>query len=134
MFIQIICRQKLMNRTVRIQFAIHRKSTHSRVVETVSSTGQHDSKITATLKDLSTKCYSALLDVCRKLAAEKNLTINGIMNMQAIRAMSEKFPETEAEMLTLPHVTKANFEKFGKPLLEITQSYSAMKMSKFANN
>jgi bloom syndrome protein len=41
--------------------------------------------------------------------------------------MSEKLPATEEEMLMLPHVTKANFLKYGKQLLEVTENYNAEK-------
>ena len=43
------------------------------------------------------------------------------MCLQAIRVMAQKLPETEEEMLKIPHVTRANFVKYGAPLLEVTQ-------------
>lgn len=42
--------------------------------------------------------------------------------------MAKELPETEEEMLKIPHVTKANFEKYGEALLEVTQRYSAEKL------
>lgn len=41
--------------------------------------------------------------------------------------MSRKLPETQSEMLTVVGVTRANFEKYGKPLLKITQQYAEEK-------
>lgn len=35
--------------------------------------------------------------------------------------MSQLLPEDEESMLKIDGVTKSNFEKFGEPLLEITQ-------------
>lgn len=41
--------------------------------------------------------------------------------------MSRKLPETEAEMLTVVGVTRANYEKYGKSLLQITQKFAEEK-------
>lgn len=42
--------------------------------------------------------------------------------------MSQLMPENENEMLKIDGVTKSNFEKFGKPLLEITQQAAREKL------
>lgn len=42
--------------------------------------------------------------------------------------MSQLMPENENEMLKIDGVTKSNFEKFGEPLLEITQQAAAEKL------
>jgi len=47
--------------------------------------------------------------------------------------MSYSLPETEEEMLKIVGVTKANFEKYGRQLLEITQEAAANKFSNFLN-
>lgn len=44
--------------------------------------------------------------------------------------MSQSLPETEEEMLKIVGVTKANFEKYGRQLLEITQEAAANKFGK----
>lgn len=44
--------------------------------------------------------------------------------------MSHSMPETEEDMLKIVGVTKANFEKYGKQLLEITQEAAASKFGK----
>lgn len=44
--------------------------------------------------------------------------------------MSNSLPETEEEMLKIVGVTKANFEKYGRQLLEITQEAAANKFGK----
>jgi hypothetical protein len=41
--------------------------------------------------------------------------------------MSRLLPETEEEMLNVVGVTKANFDKYGKELLDIIQGYAAAK-------
>lgn len=50
--------------------------------------------------------------------------------LQAIQEMSYSLPETEEEMLKIVGVTKANFEKYGRQFLEITQEAAANKFSK----
>lgn len=90
-----------------------------------------DDATAALLAELKDKCHNDLLDVCRTMASQRGVTMISIMNMQAIKAMSERMPETEEDMLLIPHVTPANFVKFGKQLLEITQQYAAEKLCKF---
>lgn len=99
-------------------------------MEMITDTQLSDTNCAENLKDLTKRCYIDLLEVCEKIAAQKNVNLSSIMNIQAVKAMSEKFPETELQMLALPHVTKANFEKYCKPLLEITQNYATTKNSK----
>lgn len=48
--------------------------------------------------------------------------------------MSQNMPESEEEMLMISHVTKANFEKYGKALLEVTQQYAAQKLGSYLNS
>jgi len=42
--------------------------------------------------------------------------------------MSQLMPNNEEDMLKIDGVTKSNFEKFGQPLLEITQQAAAEKL------
>ena len=73
------------------------------------------------------RCYSELTEIVSAFAESLDVSANSIMNMVAIRAMSQQLPENEADMLKIPHVTKANFDKYGPPLLEITQRYTQEK-------
>lgn len=41
--------------------------------------------------------------------------------------MAQLLPKTEEEMLRIDGVTKANFDKFGKCMLQITSSYATKK-------
>lgn len=90
-----------------------------------------DKETVSKLAELKDSCHNDLLDVIRNLAAQRNVTLLSIMNMQAIKAMAETMPETEEEMLLIPHVTQANFIKFGRDLLTITQQYAAEKLCNF---
>lgn len=94
-----------------------------------SGSALFDSAVTKQLKDIESKCKNDLLEICNSLASEKKITVSSLINMQAIMAMAEKLPMSEQEMLNIPHVTKANYEKVGKQLLPITQHYAAKKMA-----
>lgn len=43
---------------------------------------------------------------------------------QAVREMAKRMPSTKEEMLKIQHVTRANYDKFGPELLEITKESS----------
>ncbi|XP_050071793.1 recQ-like DNA helicase Blm [Anopheles maculipalpis] len=123
--------ESLVNRSVRIEFSIKEKlAGRGKLTKTdvPAASAQESSQISVQLKDLQNRCYNDLLEICRAIAMQKNATLASIMNIQALKAMAEKLPESPGEMLTLPHVTKANFEKYGKQLLEITQNYAAEKL------
>lgn len=89
-----------------------------------------DNGVSKKLKEIEEKCKNDLLDICNSLASEKKITVSSLINMQAITAMAEKLPETETDMMNIPHVTKANYEKIGRKLLSVTQHYSAMRLCK----
>lgn len=78
--------------------------------------------------ELRDRCYQNLMEVVKAIAEEQMLTVAQILNMQAIREMSKQMPETEAEMLQIPHITKANFDKYGKRFLEVTKDFSAQRL------
>ena len=69
-------------------------------------------------------CHEELLEQCRQLAVERNTTLSSIMNLSAIKNMSEVLPNTKEEFMKIQHVTKANYEKFGEYFLKITTKYS----------
>lgn len=145
---------QLMNGQVKVEFPIKiedEKKTKKDTVETLvkkvpagsisttsSTSATTDVTVPLILDDttatqiceLKDRCHNDLLDVCRQMAAQRNVTMVSIMNMQALKAMAQKLPETEEQMLTIPHVTQANFVKFGKELLHITQQYAAEKLCK----
>ncbi|XP_049285087.1 Bloom syndrome protein homolog isoform X1 [Anopheles funestus] len=124
--------ETLVNRRVRVEFSIKEKLAGrgklTKPADVPAAAAQESTQISLQLKDLQSRCYNDLLEICRAIAMQKNATLASIMNIQALKAMSEKLPESPGEMLTLPHVTKANFEKYGKQLLEITQNYAAEKL------
>ncbi|KAI9557156.1 D helicase bloom' [Daphnia sinensis] len=88
-----------------------------------SSTVQSDPE----LENLENECYGKLLDCCKAMAAEAGVNYTSIMNLQALKEMSKRLPETEEEMMSIPHVTRANYVKYGDKLKDITCSYKAVK-------
>ncbi|KAG5683750.1 hypothetical protein PVAND_013015 [Polypedilum vanderplanki] len=75
------------------------------------------------MEELQDQCYHELMEVAKLIADERNLAIQQVMNMEALRQMSIKIPKTVEEMLEIPHVTKANFNKYGQGFLNVCQSY-----------
>lgn len=74
---------------------------------------------------IQVQCHEELLEECRRLALERNVTLSSIMNLSAIKNMSEVLPNTKEEFMKIQHVTKANYEKFGEYFLTITKKHRA---------
>lgn len=125
--------EKLMRgNDVHIKFAIENVKTKKGKKATNENVNIKDnvlnSAASAELKEIQEKCYNDLMDKVRLMAQQKNASVGSIMNIEAIKAMAKNLPETENEMLAIQHVTKANFEKYAKHLLDITQQYAAEKL------
>lgn len=118
--------EKLMTGKVRIKFAIEnakaKKGKKAEVNLKDSSTATNEE-----LKRIEEDCYNDLLQKCHEMATARNVTVGSVMNNQALRMMAESMPTSEEEMLKIPHVTKANFLKFGKELLDVLQNHAANK-------
>ncbi|XP_072390499.1 uncharacterized protein Blm [Diabrotica undecimpunctata] len=76
------------------------------------------------INKLKVECHEALLEECRKMALERNLTLSSIMNLTAIKTMSDVLPRTKEEFLKIQHVTAANYKKCGENFLKITKKFS----------
>ncbi|CRL05522.1 CLUMA_CG017980, isoform A [Clunio marinus] len=105
---------------LKIQFQMMEKNQPKAKKMEVTAVDQQDD-------ELRDRCYHDLVEVAQRVAEEKGLTIGQVMNMQAIREMSKRMPESENDMLQIPHVTKANFDKFGQRFLDITVPYAAQR-------
>ncbi|XP_050297459.1 recQ-like DNA helicase Blm isoform X2 [Anthonomus grandis grandis] len=75
------------------------------------------------LSKLKVECHEVLLEECRRIAMERNLTLSSVMNLSAIQSMSVHLPKTKEEMLKIQHVTAANYNKYGEYFLKITKEY-----------
>ncbi|XP_075220748.1 Bloom syndrome helicase [Lycorma delicatula] len=84
--------------------------------------------VSAKIKEIQENCYTALMDVVQSIAESLNINPASIFPVQAVRSMSRELPESEENMLSIVGVTSANFKKYGKQLLEITQQYAAEKL------
>lgn len=104
----------------KIMFAVTEKNQpKAKKVEVTKADDEDD--------ELYERCYHDLMDVAQRIANERSLTVGQVMNMQAIREMSRRLPATETDMLQIPHVTKANFDKYGKRFMDITGPYAAQR-------
>ncbi|XP_064071506.1 recQ-like DNA helicase Blm [Vanessa tameamea] len=84
--------------------------------------------ITARLENLKNRCYADLVEACRQMAQERGATLTTLFPQASLRAMAKSLPETAEAMLALPHVTRANYDKYGHRLLRITSDYSVEKL------
>lgn len=75
------------------------------------------------ISSIKIACHEALLEECRRLAIEQNVTLSTIMNLSAVKAMSDVLPGTREEFMKIQHVTKANYEKYGEYFLKITMKF-----------
>ncbi|KAH8293888.1 hypothetical protein KR054_006123 [Drosophila jambulina] len=121
---------KLMEGTPSFEFTVTKKEAKA-TVGSVSEPGAAsnsggDGK--SGMQEIHERCYTDLLDLCRTIASQRNVTMASIMNIQALKSMAETLPLTEKDMCSIPHVTKANYDKYGAKLLEITRNYASEKL------
>ncbi|XP_020280827.1 Bloom syndrome protein homolog isoform X2 [Pseudomyrmex gracilis] len=118
---------ELMTRKdVKVQIPIRKSNKSTSGVATVSTVNSKE--VDNNIKELHDRCYAELMTIIREIADTLDVSASSIMNMVAIRVMSQRLPDTEEAMLQVPHVTKANFVKYGRALLNITQKYAAEKI------
>lgn len=120
--------EKLMTGKKRIEFAIENAKAKKGKKNDVNLKDNGPCSATnEALKKIQEDCYSDLLQKCHDIAQERNMTVGSVMNNQALKLMAETMPTTEVEIMKIPHVTKANYEKFGKELLEILNYHAGEK-------
>ncbi|EDV49474.1 uncharacterized protein Dere_GG17198 [Drosophila erecta] len=121
---------KLMEGTPYFEFAITKNAKESKAAVGSVSDGATSSTADGQsgMREIHERCYTDLLDLCRTIASQRNVTMASIMNIQALKSMAETLPLTEKDMCSIPHVTKANFDKYGAKLLEITSNYASEKL------
>ncbi|CAK1580804.1 unnamed protein product [Parnassius mnemosyne] len=62
------------------------------------------------------------------MGAARGASLAAVFPQAALKAMSVRLPERDDDMLALPHVTRANYDKYGAGLLAITAAYAVEKM------
>ncbi|KAH8382205.1 hypothetical protein KR009_002353 [Drosophila setifemur] len=119
---------KLMEGTPSFDFAVTRKEAKASVATVSDSGAASSSDGKSSMREIHERCYTDLLDLCRTIASQRNVTMASIMNIQALKSMAEILPQSEKDMCSIPHVTKANYDKYGAKLLEITCNYASEKL------
>ncbi|XP_043472654.1 Bloom syndrome protein homolog [Leptopilina heterotoma] len=115
----------MTNKSAKITFHTREANTTSTAVATVTTVTKQKNPALAEIEE---KCYKELLTIIKGIAGALDVSSSSIMNMIAIRAMSMQLPIDEESMLKIPHVTKANFDKYGRALLDVTQKYATEKV------
>ncbi len=117
-----------MQRGVQVQFSVlEQKTTIKKKIEE-KTRSKEDEEHETKLGVLQDACYSDIMDVATKIATERQIGITNIVPMETYRYMAERLPESETDLLQIPHMTKANIEKFGARFLEVLVPYAAQKM------
>ncbi|XP_069695186.1 recQ-like DNA helicase Blm isoform X2 [Periplaneta americana] len=118
----------LLSGRCKIMFPMRGSTSNNQQTNaTKTSESMTDGSMNAELRELQDRCYHELMDICSMLADALGVSSASIMNVQALRAMSHRLPETAEEMLQISHVTKANFEKYGESLLSICKQHATEK-------
>ncbi|CAG4955596.1 unnamed protein product [Parnassius apollo] len=119
---------KLMSGGLRIVFPMKNERKPSLVAPVASSSGADNSSINALIKRIEERCYADLVEACREMGAARGASLAAVFPQAALKAMSVRLPDTAADLLALPHVTRANYDKYGAGLLAITAAYAVEKM------
>lgn len=117
--------EKIMKEGHKINFAVSQKKVNKKSKELDIAIVSSENK---ELEEVYSNCYNDLLETCRNIASEQNTTLASVMNMVALKIMSTTLPDSKEQMLRIPHVTQANFDKYGQQLLDITMDYSAQRL------
>ncbi|GBP58169.1 Bloom syndrome protein homolog [Eumeta japonica] len=120
---------KLMQGHLRIVFPMKVDTKSNKLaVPGAPRTARADSPLHAQIKRLEERCYADLVEACREMGAARGASLAAVMPLAALKAMAARLPETADDMMALPHVTRANFDKYGVGLLTITSQYALEKM------
>ncbi|KAM3965429.1 recQ-like DNA helicase Blm [Aphomia sociella] len=93
----------------------------------VEAAGTDTSDLLAQIKRVEERCYADLVEACREMASARGASLAAVLPQAALKAMCARLPETPEALLALPHVTRANYDKYGAALLKITSAYAVEK-------
>ncbi|XP_059062249.1 recQ-like DNA helicase Blm [Achroia grisella] len=118
---------KLMSKGQRVLFPMNceEKTRDDGSVARGGDTGQ--SPVHALLQRIQERCYADLVEACREMGEARGVTLTAVLPQAALKAMSSQLPETSEALLSLPHITRANYDKYGAALLKITSTYANEK-------
>lgn len=117
--------QQLISGNEKVTLAMKSKGT--KVTGNNKGSGDSSDSEDEDIKDIQESCYLALLEKVRDIALELHVNSNSVMGIEALRSMSKIMPTTEEEMLKIVGVTKANFDRYGKQLMEIIENFEASR-------
>ncbi|KOB68934.1 ATP-dependent DNA helicase hus2 [Operophtera brumata] len=108
---------KLMNGDLRIVFPMKDKKASLQSAP-VTAAQPADTPINALIKRIEE----------REMGSARGASLAAVLPVAALKAMAARLPETMLDMLAMPHVTRANYDKYGAELLKITSGYAVEKM------
>ncbi|XP_028164798.1 Bloom syndrome protein homolog, partial [Ostrinia furnacalis] len=118
---------KLMSGNLRIVFPMKCDKKAS-LLAPAAPAAAADSPVAALVKRIEERCYADLVEACREMGAARGASLAAVLPQAALKAMAVRLPETAEDMLALPHVTRANYDKYGADLLKITSGYAVEKI------
>lgn len=62
------------------------------------------------------------------MGSARGASLAAVLPVAALKALAARLPESAADVLALPHVTRANYDKYGAELLKITSGYAVEKI------
>lgn len=92
----------------------------------VQTNGFLSPKVKSRINGLMIECHEELLEECRTLALERNVSLSSIMNLSAIKNIADTLPNTKEEFLNIQYVTNANYGKYGENFLKISKKFRAL--------
>ncbi|XP_038222052.1 Bloom syndrome protein homolog isoform X2 [Zerene cesonia] len=118
---------KLMSGNIRVVFPMKVENKAS-LVTAAPAQSNTDSTVSALIKRIEERCYADLVEACREMAAARGASLSAVLPQAALKALATRLPESAADALALPHITRANYDKYGEGLLKITAAYAVEKM------
>ncbi|EDV21044.1 uncharacterized protein TRIADDRAFT_30770 [Trichoplax adhaerens] len=91
------------------------------------SVGKNDTQQTRHNFDMY---YKELVNTCKQLGLQHNMTPQNIFSFATLREMAEKQPTSEEEMLKITGVTKTKLKKFGPYCLKVIDQLSVKARKK----
>lgn len=120
MYLQV--RQEASKPSTSSKGAVARPNNVDVAITSVSKVpqDQKDSEIEA----IEQQCYTELAEVVSALAASMGVNTSSIVNIVAIRRMSQVLPESEEDLIKMPYITTSIIKKYGSDLLKVTKVYA----------
>ncbi|GFY64240.1 bloom syndrome protein homolog [Trichonephila inaurata madagascariensis] len=111
--------KELLSGQIKVTMPLHKGVKNKRAPPAITPIKDKE------ILQLIEKCYNELIEVSKTIAAERNIHYTNVINVEALRQMSREMPMSEEDMLSIPHVTRVVYEKYGKRFLDVTTKYAA---------